>query len=40
MTDYSTAIFLLVGFTAVLTAGTVFVLRQPTDLPALEQENA
>ena len=40
MTDYSTAITLLVGFTVALTAGTVFVLRQPTDLPTLKQEKA
>lgn len=40
MTDYSTAITLLVGFTVALTAGTVFVLCQPTDLPTLKQEKA
>ena len=40
MTDYSTAFTLLVGFTLALTAGTVFVLRQPTDLPTLKQEKA
>ena len=40
MTDYSAAITLLIGFSVALTAGTVFVLRQPTDLPTLKQEKA
>lgn len=40
MTDYTAAITLLVGFTVFLTAGTVFILRQPTDVPALKQEQA
>ena len=34
MTDYSLAIFGLIAVTVVITAGVVFVLRQPSDLPA------
>ena len=38
MNDYSTAILALVAITSVLTAGVVFVLKQPSDLPAVKQQ--
>ena len=37
MTDYSGAIFALVAIASVLTAAVVFVLAQPTDLPAIKK---
>tara|TARA_B100001175_G_C19189946_1_gene486215 strand:+ start:296 stop:418 length:123 start_codon:yes stop_codon:yes gene_type:complete len=37
MTDYSGAIFALIAITSVLTAAVVFVLAQPTDLPAVKK---
>jgi hypothetical protein len=36
MTDYSAAIYGLIAFTAVITAGVVYVLAQPTDLPSVK----
>ncbi|QNJ23330.1 putative conserved membrane protein [Synechococcus sp. MIT S9220] len=36
MTDYSAAIYGLLTFTAVITAGVVYVLAQPTDLPSVQ----
>ena len=36
MTDYSAAIYWLLAFTAVITAGVVYVLAQPTDLPSVQ----
>ena len=36
MTDYSAAIYGLLAFTAVITAGVVYVLTQPTDLPSVQ----
>ena len=38
MNDYSTAILALVAITGVLTAGVIFVLKQPSDLPAVKQQ--
>ncbi len=38
MTDYSMAIYGLVFVTVVITAGVVFVLRQPSDLPAFKKQ--
>ena len=38
MTDYSTAITVLVAVSAVLTFGVVYVLKQPTDLPILRNK--
>jgi hypothetical protein len=37
MTDYSAAIYGLIAFTSVITAGVVYVLAQPTDLPSLNK---
>jgi hypothetical protein len=39
MTDYSGAIFALVAITSVLTAAVVFVLAQPSDLPAIKKNS-
>jgi hypothetical protein len=36
MTDYTAAIYGLIVFTAVMTAGVVYVLAQPTDLPSVK----
>ena len=36
MTDCSAAIYELLAFTAVITAGVVYVLAQPTDLPSVQ----
>jgi hypothetical protein len=36
MTDYSAAVCGLIAFTAVITAGVVYVLAQPTDLPSVK----
>ena len=36
MTDYSAAIYGLLAFTTVITAGVVYVLVQPTDLPSVQ----
>ena len=36
MTDYSVAIDWLIAFTAVITAGVVYVLAQSTDLPSVK----
>ncbi|KZR91128.1 hypothetical protein MITS9508_00366 [Synechococcus sp. MIT S9508] len=36
MTDYSAAIYGLLAFTAVITAGVIYVLAQPTDLPFVQ----
>ena len=36
VTDYTPAIYGLIAFVAVITAGVVYVLAQPTDLPALK----
>ena len=36
MTDYSVAIYGLLAFTTVITAGVVYVLAQPTDLPSVQ----
>ena len=36
MTDYAAAIYGLLAFTAVITAGVVYVLAQPTDLPSVQ----
>ena len=38
MTYYSLAIYGLIAVTAVITAGVVFVLRQPSDLPAFKKQ--
>jgi|TARA_E500000178_G_scaffold309761_1_gene324380 hypothetical protein len=38
MTDYSTAIIAMVAITAVITAGVVFVLKQPSDLPSVKKQ--
>ena len=37
MTNYTSAIVALVAVTSVLTAGVVFVLKQPTDLPVIKK---
>ena len=37
MTDYTSAIVALVAVTGLLTAGVMFFLKQPTDLPMLTQ---
>ncbi len=37
MTDYSTAIFGLLAFTAVISTAVVFVLAQPSDLPVVKK---
>jgi len=34
MTDYSAAIYGLIAFASIITAGVVYVLAQPTDLPS------
>ena len=36
ITDYSAAIYGLLAFTTVITAGVVYVLAQPTDLPSVQ----
>ena len=36
MADYTSAICGLIAFVAVMTAGVVYVLAQPTDLPSLK----
>ena len=36
MADYSPAIYGLLAFSAVITAGVVYVLAQPTDLPSVQ----
>ena len=36
MTDYSAAIFGLIGFTAVVSAAVVYILAQPSDLPVVK----
>ncbi len=36
VTDYSAAIYGLIAFTAVITAGVVYVLAQSTDLPSVK----
>ncbi len=38
MNDYSTAIFALVAITGALTAGVIFILKQPSDLPAVKHQ--
>ena len=38
MTDYTGAIYGLIGLGVVLTVGVVFVLAQPTDLPVLKKD--
>ena len=40
MTDYSTAIFGLIAFTAVASAAVVYVLAQPSDLPVVKKAKA
>ena len=40
MTDYTGAIYGLIGLGVVLTVGVVFVLAQPTDLPVLKGQKA
>lgn len=40
MTDYSTAIFGLIAFTAVVSAAVVYVLAQPSDLPVVKKAKA
>ena len=37
MTDYSTAIFGLFAFTAVVSAAVVYVLAQPSALPVVKK---
>ncbi len=37
MNDYSAAIYGLIAFSAVITAGVVYVLAQPTDLPSAKK---
>lgn len=37
MTDYSAAIYGLIAFALVITAGVVYVLAQPTDLPSVKK---
>ena len=37
MTDYSIAIFSLFAFMAVISAGVVYVLAQPSDLPVVKK---
>ena len=37
MSDYSAAIYGLIAFASVVTAGVVFVLAQPTDLPSVKK---
>ena len=38
MGDYSSAILALIAVTAILTTGVVYVLAQPTDVPAAKRE--
>ena len=38
MTDYTGAIYGLIGLGVVLTLGVVYVLAQPTDLPVLKKD--
>ena len=40
MTDYSTAIFGLIAFTAVVSAAVIYVLAQPSDLPVVKKAKA
>ena len=40
MTDYSTAIFGLIAFTAVVSAAVVYVLAQPSDLAVVKKAKA
>ena len=40
MTDYTTAIVSLVLITGLLTFGVVFVLKQPSDLPPLNNQGS
>ncbi|WP_256381397.1 hypothetical protein [Synechococcus sp. WH 8020] len=40
MTDYSTAIFGLITFTAVVCAAVVYILAQPSDLPVVKKAKA
>ena len=37
MTDYSAAIYGLIAFASIITAGVVYVLAQPTDLPSVRK---
>ena len=37
MTDYSAAIYGLIAFASVITAGVVYVLAQPTDVPVAQK---
>ncbi len=37
MSDYSAAIYGLIAFASVITAGVVYVLAQPTDLPSVKK---
>ena len=36
VTDYCAAIYGLLAFSSVITAGVVYVLAQPTDLPSVK----
>jgi hypothetical protein len=40
MTDYSTAIFGLIAFTAVVSAAVVYILAQHSDLPVVKKAKA
>ena len=40
MTDYMSAIVALVAVTGLLTEGLLFVLKQPTDLPMIKQNQS
>ena len=37
MSDYSAAIYGLIAFASVITAGVVYVLAQPSDLPSVKK---
>ncbi|QNJ23141.1 putative conserved membrane protein [Synechococcus sp. MIT S9220] len=37
MSDYSAAIYGLIAFASVITAGVVYVLAQPSDLPSIKK---
>ena len=37
MSDYSTAIYGLTAFASLITAGVVYVLAQPSDLPSIQK---
>jgi len=37
VTDYSAAIYGLIAFASIITAGVVYVLAQPTDLPSVRK---